>query len=133
MKQSISLIALVVPDYDDAIEFYVNTLGFSLIEDTPQGDGKRWVVVAPPNSSETGLLLALAANEAQTASIGNQTGGRVFLFLKTDDFARDYEDMRKKGVHFEEQPREETYGQVVVFRDPFGNRWDLVQNRAGNH
>lgn len=133
MKQSISLIALVVPDYDDAIEFYVDTLGFSLIEDTPQGDGKRWVIVAPPNSLETGLLLARAANEAQTASVGNQAGGRVFLFLKTDDFARDYEAMRKKGVHFEEQPREETYGQVVVFRDPFGNRWDLVQNRAGNH
>lgn len=133
MKQSISLIALVVPDYDDAIEFYVDTLGFSLIEDTPQGDGKRWVIVAPPNSSETGLLLARAANEAQTAIIGNQTGGRVFLFLNTDDFARDYENMRKKGVHFEEPPREETYGQVVVFCDPFGNRWDLVQNRAGNH
>lgn len=133
MAQYLSLIALVVPDYDDAIAFYVNTLGFDLIEDTPQGDGKRWVVVAPPGSRETRILLARAVNDAQTASIGNQTGGRVFLFLNTDDFTRDYDKMRQSGVHFEENPRNEPYGEVVVFRDPFGNRWDLVQFNAGNH
>ena len=133
MAQYLSLIALVVPDYDEAIEFYVNTLGFDLIEDTPQGDGKRWVVVAPPGSQETRILLARAVNDAQTASIGNQAGGRVFLFLNTDNFTRDYDKMRQSGVHFEENPRREPYGEVVVFRDPFGNRWDLVQFSAGNH
>ncbi|MFK5981029.1 MAG: VOC family protein [Rhizobiaceae bacterium] len=133
MAQYLSLIALVVPDYDKAIEFYVNTLGFNLIEDTPQGDGKRWVVVAPPGSRETRILFALAVNHAQTTSIGNQTGGRVFLFLHTDDFNRDYENMSQLGVVFEENPRNEPYGQVAVFRDPFGNRWDLVQFSAGNH
>jgi len=133
MAQYLSLIALVVPDYDEAIEFFVDVLDFRLIEDSPQGDNKRWVVVAPPGSRETRILLARAANDSQTARIGNQTGGRVFLFLHTDDFARDYNKMRQSGIHFEETPRMEPYGQVVIFHDPFGNRWDLVQFSAGNH
>ncbi|MBL4892863.1 MAG: VOC family protein [Rhizobiaceae bacterium] len=133
MGQYLSLIALVVPDYDEAIGFYVDILGFHLIEDTPQSDGKRWVVVAPPGSRETRILLARAVNDVQTASIGNQTGGRVFLFLHTDDFSVDYGKMCQSGVHFEESPRNEPYGEVAVFCDPFGNRWDLVQFSAGNH
>lgn len=126
MAQNISFVALVVPDYDLAIDFYVNKLGFELIEDTPQGD-KRWVVVAPPGANETRLLLARAVNDDQTASIGNQAGGRVFLFLNTDNFDDDVAKMRAAGVHFEEEPRSEVYGKVVVWRDPFGNRWDLLQ------
>jgi catechol 2,3-dioxygenase-like lactoylglutathione lyase family enzyme len=128
MRQSISLVALVVREYDEAIDFYVGTLGFSLVEDTyiPEQD-KRWVVVAPPGSTESRLLLARAAAEAQSSRIGNQTGGRVFLFLNTDDFWRDYHAYRAKGVVFVREPKEESYGTVAVFEDLYGNLWDLVQ------
>lgn len=125
MKQHIAMVALLVPDYDQALDFYVGSLGFELIEDTDQGD-KRWVVVAPPGG-ETRLLLARAATERQKLRTGDQTGGRVFLFLQTDDFDRDHSLMKLGGVHFEEEPRDEPYGRVAVFQDPFGNRWDLLQ------
>ncbi len=130
MKQFISLVALVVREYDEAIDFYVGALGFSLVEDTyiPEQD-KRWVVVAPPGSTESRLLLARAVGEAQSSRIGNQTGGRVFLFLHTDDFWRDYQAYKAKGVAFIREPREESYGTVAVFEDLYGNRWDLVQSR----
>jgi catechol 2,3-dioxygenase-like lactoylglutathione lyase family enzyme len=120
----IAAIALVVPDYDSAIAFYVGRLGFRLTEDVDQGR-KRWVTVEPPGGG-TRLVLARADDPAQTAAIGNQTGGRVFLFLATDDFARDHAAMSAAGVIFEETPRQEPYGTVAVWRDPFGNRWDLV-------
>ena len=119
--------ALVVRDYDEALAFYVGKLGFELIEDTVLGPDKRWVLVAPPGSRETRLLLAKAATPDQATRIGNQTGGRVFLFLHTDDFQRDYDRMRALGVHFCEQPRTEPYGTVAVFEDLCGNRWDLLQ------
>jgi catechol 2,3-dioxygenase-like lactoylglutathione lyase family enzyme len=130
MTQSIGALALVVRDYDEALAFYVGTLGFTLIEDTfiPAQD-KRWVVVAPPGSTGSRLLLARAVGEEQSSRVGNQTGGRVFLFLHTDDFWRDYESYRKKGVVFVRQPKEESYGTVAVFRDPYGNLWDLLQPR----
>lgn len=127
MKQFISAVSLVVPDYDQAIDFYVGQLGFELVEDTRLSPTKRWVTVAPPGSEETRLLLAKADGETQTASIGNQTGGRVFLFLTTDNFARDFSHYQKLGVSFLETPRREAYGSVVVFEDPFGNRWDLIE------
>jgi catechol 2,3-dioxygenase-like lactoylglutathione lyase family enzyme len=128
MKQAIGLVALVVRDYDEALDFYVATLGFSLIEDTYQpAQDKRWVVVAPPGASESRLLLARAVGEEQASRIGNQTGGRVFLFLYTDDFWRDYHAYRSKGVVFVREPKEESYGTVAVFQDLYGNRWDLVQ------
>jgi catechol 2,3-dioxygenase-like lactoylglutathione lyase family enzyme len=130
MTQFISAISLVVPDYDSAIGFYVEKLGFTLIEDTPMPHGKRWVLVAPPGAAETRLLLARAANAEQTAAIGNQTGGRVFLFLNTDDFDGDYATMKTRGVEFLEAPRDEPYGKVVVFTDPFGNKWDLIEPKA---
>lgn len=126
MAQCISFVALVVPDYDLAIDFYVGKLGFDLIEDTPQ-EGKRWVVIAPRGAKETRLLLAKADGPKQSAAIGNQAGGRVFLFLNTDSFDEDVARMRAAGVHFEEEPRSEVYGKVVVWQDPFGNRWDLLQ------
>jgi len=128
MRQSIGLVALLVREYDEAIEFYTGTLGFSLVEDTyiPEQD-KRWVVVAPPGSIESRLLLARAANEEQSSRIGNQTGGRVFLFLNTDDFWRDYHAYKAKGVVFVREPREESYGVVAVFKDLYGNLWDLLQ------
>jgi catechol 2,3-dioxygenase-like lactoylglutathione lyase family enzyme len=129
MRQLISTVTVVVPDYDAAIAFYVATLGFTLVEDTRLTEEKRWVLVAPPGSAETRLLLAKAATPEQRAAIGNQTGGRVFLFLSTDDFARDHEAMRRAGVRFLEEPREEPYGMVAVFADPFGNRWDLIGPR----
>lgn len=123
-------LALVVPDYDAAIDFYVGKLGFRLIEDVAQGAGKRWVTVAPPGDcAGTALLLARAVSAPQRAAIGNQTGGRVFLFLETDDFARDHAAMLAAGVTFEEAPRHEPYGTVAVWRDPFGNRWDLLQRK----
>ncbi|HEY1385787.1 MAG TPA: VOC family protein [Dongiaceae bacterium] len=125
--QHLSAIALVVPDYDEAIEFYAGTLGFELIEDTRLSDTKRWVLVAPPGSKETRLLLAKADGPEQKTRIGNQAGGRVFLFLHTDDFQRDFAAMRDKGVRFLEQPRRESYGTVAVFVDPYGNKWDLIQ------
>jgi catechol 2,3-dioxygenase-like lactoylglutathione lyase family enzyme len=128
MKQAIGLIALIVRDYDEAIAFYVDTLGFSLVEDTylPDQD-KRWVVVAPPSATECRLLLARAVGEEQISRVGNQTGGRVFLFLTTDDFWRDYHSYRAKGVEFVREPKAEPYGTVAVFRDPYGNLWDLLQ------
>ncbi|KAB0285525.1 VOC family protein [Vibrio fortis] len=133
VQQQIGNIALVVENYDDAIEFYTQKLQFTLVEDTDLGGGKRWVQVAPPNSNGTNLLLAQASTEPQTQAIGNQTGGRVFLFLQTNDFWRDYESMKAKGVMFNEEPRVEEYGTVVVFQDLYGNKWDLLQlNRSGN-
>ena len=131
MIQSIGLISLVVRDYDEAITFYVRTLGFALVEDTfiPE-QGKRWVVVAPPGSSGSRLLLALAANKEQEARIGDQTGGRVFLFLYTDDLARDYQAYVARGVSFVREPKEESYGTVAVFRDLYGNLWDLIEPKA---
>jgi catechol 2,3-dioxygenase-like lactoylglutathione lyase family enzyme len=130
MKQSIGLVSLVVPDYDEALAFYVGVLGFHLIEDSfiPE-QNKRWVVVAPPGARESGLLLARASNPEQAGRIGNQTGGRVFLFLYTDDFGRDYENYRSKGVVFVREPVQQPYGTVAVFRDPWGNLWDLLQPR----
>jgi catechol 2,3-dioxygenase-like lactoylglutathione lyase family enzyme len=124
---SIRMVSLVVRDYDEAIAFYVEALGFELVEDSDLGQGKRWVVVAPPGSQGIGLLLAQAANPAQDARVGDQTGGRVFLFLDTDDFDRDHTRMRAAGVTFIESPRVESYGTVAVFEDLYGNRWDLVQ------
>jgi len=131
MHQRIAHVALVVRDYDEALEFYVNKLGFELIEDTPQ-EGKRWVVVTPPGAKECTLLLAKASNEAQAQTIGQQTGGRVFLFLFTDDFQRDYERYRQAGVHFVRPPQQFDYGTVAVFEDLYGNLWDLVEPSATN-
>jgi catechol 2,3-dioxygenase-like lactoylglutathione lyase family enzyme len=131
MKQSIGHVALVVRDYDAAIAFYVGTLGFSLVEDSfvPE-QNKRWVVVAPPGATESNLLLARAVGEEQSSRIGNQTGGRVFLFLFTDDFWRDYNSYKGKGVKFVREPKDEPYGTVAVFQDLYGNLWDLVQRKA---
>jgi catechol 2,3-dioxygenase-like lactoylglutathione lyase family enzyme len=128
-RRHLGCIAIVVDDYDRAIEFYTGALGFELREDAPRGDGKRWVVVAPPGA-ETGLLLARAAGDAQSARIGDQTGGRVGFFLHTDDFRRDHAAMIAKGVRFLEAPREEEYGIVAVFEDLYGNKWDLLELRA---
>jgi len=128
MKQSIGYVALVVQDYDEAIKFYVDTLGFRLIEDTfIEAQNKRWVLVAPPGSTETRLLLARAIGAEQSSCIGNQTGGRVFLFLHTDDFWRDFHALKSKGVVFVRDPKEESYGIVAVFQDLYGNLWDLLQ------
>lgn len=127
MKQSLHAVTLVVDDYDRAIAFYVGTLGFQLLQDLDLGDGKRWVRVAPPGAVEGSLLLARAVDPDQVAAIGNQTGGRVGFFLQTDDFARDHAAMLDNGVIFEEAPRVEPYGTVAVWRDPFGNRWDLIE------
>ncbi|WP_047709240.1 VOC family protein [Plesiomonas sp. ZOR0011] len=126
-QQMIGKVALVVRDYDEAIAFYTEKMGFILTEDTPLGGGKRWVVVAPRGQQGTQLLLAKAVGEQQVAAIGNQSGGRVFLFLQTDDFWRDYHAMQQAGVSFCEAPREEAYGTVVVFQDLYGNKWDLLQ------
>ena len=127
MKQSLHAVTLVVDDYDRAIAFYVGTLGFQLLQDLDLGDGKRWVRVAPPGAAEGSLLLVRAVDAVQAAAIGNQTGGRVGFFLQTDDFARDHAAMLDNGVIFEEAPRVEPYGTVAVWRDPFGNRWDLIE------
>ena len=127
VHQRIGNIALLVADYDDAIAFYTSKLQFSLIADTDLGGGKRWVEIAPPNSNGSHLLLAKASTPQQQAAVGNQTGGRVFLFLHTNDFWRDYNAMLAKGVEFNEQPREESYGTVAVFQDLYGNKWDLLQ------
>ncbi len=128
MKQHLALTAIVVRDYDEAIDFYVGTLGFDLVEDTyvPEQQ-KRWVVVAPPGCVESRLLLARAVGDEQSSRIGNQTGGRVFLFLYTDDFWRDYRAYQDKGVEFVREPKTESYGTVTVFKDLYGNLWDLVQ------
>ncbi len=128
MIQSVVHIALVVKDYDEAIEFYTKKLHFTLIEDTYQEEqDKRWVVVSPPSSSGTTILLARASKPEQLSFIGNQAGGRVFLFLGTDDFWRDYKEMIEKGIEFVREPKEESYGTVAVFKDLYGNLWDLVQ------
>lgn len=126
-KKCLAYVSIVVDDYDKAIDYYTGKLGFTLIEDTPQ-EGKRWVVVSPNPESDCNLLLSRASNETQKAFIGNQCGGRVFLFLQTDDFWRDYHTMKAAGVRFCEEPRVEEYGTVVVFEDLYGTRWDLLQN-----
>ena len=127
MKQRIAHIALVVDDYDKAIQFYTRKLNFDLIEDTILSENKRWVLVAPKGSSECKLLLARAASEEQVSRIGNQTGGRVFLFLHTDDFERDYHDLKSKEIEFVRGPSKEDYGTVAVFKDIYGNLWDLIE------
>lgn len=127
MKQEIALIALVVKDYDEAIDFYTRKLLFSLVEDTALSETKRWIVIAPPGSTGTRILLARAANQEQLSSIGHQTGGRVFLFLHTDDFWRDFNRMTANDINFVRPPHEEPYGQVAVFEDLYGNLWDLIQ------
>jgi catechol 2,3-dioxygenase-like lactoylglutathione lyase family enzyme len=123
----ISLMSLLVEDYDAALAFYVGKLGFQLVEDTDLGAGKRWVVVRPKDAAGSGLLLARAVGERQSARLGDQTGGRVFLFLQTEDFQRDFTAMTQAGVHFIETPRQEAYGTVAVFEDLYGNRWDLIE------
>jgi catechol 2,3-dioxygenase-like lactoylglutathione lyase family enzyme len=130
MPQKLGYIALLVRDYEEAIAFYTTKLGFHLIEDTDLGNGKRWVLVRPPGSTGTDLLLARAVNPEQASRVGNQTGGRVFLFLHTDDFWRDYQGMSSRGVNFCRPPSEESYGTVAVFEDLYGNKWDLLQLKA---
>ncbi len=127
MRQGLHAVTLVIPDYDAAIAFYTKVLNFTLTQDIDLGGGKRWVRVTPPGSDGASLLLAKADGPTQTAAIGNQTGGRVGFFLETDDFVRDHTAMLAQGVQFEETPRHEPYGIVAVWRDPFGNRWDLIQ------
>ena len=127
MKKYIGAISLLVRDYDEAVSFYVDKLGFRLLEDSDLGAGKRWILIAPQDSAEACLLLAKAASPEQLSRVGNQTGGRVFLFLHTEDFQRDYEAMKSKGVRFLEEPRHESYGTVVVFEDLYGNKWDLLE------
>jgi catechol 2,3-dioxygenase-like lactoylglutathione lyase family enzyme len=133
MKQKIAHIALVVKDYDDAIKFYTEKLDFQLLEDTKLSQHKRWVLIAPKGATECCLLLAKASNDKQIASIGNQTGGRVFLFLFTDDFWRDYNKMLDRDIHFVRPPKEEEYGWVAVFEDLYGNLWDLLQPNENNN
>jgi catechol 2,3-dioxygenase-like lactoylglutathione lyase family enzyme len=131
MKQAIIHLALVVRDYDEAIEFFTRKLHFTLVEDTYQPEqNKRWVVVTPTGSTGTTLLLARASTPEQTEFIGNQTGGRVFLFLETDDFWRDYNEMKSLGIEFVRGPNDETYGTVAVFKDLYGNLWDLIERRG---
>ncbi len=130
MNQKIGYVALLVRDYDEALAFYTGVLGFDLIEDTALGGGKRWVLVAPPGAAGTYLLLAKATTPEQAARIGDQTGGRVFLFLRTNDFWRDYHALRARGLQFTEEPRRESYGMVAVFVDLYGNRWDLLELRT---
>lgn len=131
MRQWIGQVAIVVRDYDEALAFYVGVLGFNLIEDTPlPAQSKRWVVVAPPGTNSSRLLLARAAGDEQSSRIGNQTGGRVFLFLYTDDFWRDFRAYKSKGVSFVREPKEEEYGTVAVFKDLYGTLWDLLEPRA---
>ena len=128
MQQAIAHVAIVVREYDEAIDFYVGVLGFRLVEDSPRPEqDKRWVVVAPPGGSGASLLLARATTSAQRARVGDQTGGRVFLFLQTDDFWRDYQRYLAAGVEFVRPPSEEAYGTVAVFKDLYGNLWDLLQ------
>ncbi len=138
MKKYIGAISLLVRDYDEAISFYVDKLGFRLLEDTDMGAGKRWILIAPQDSAKTlrsnsgqaCLLLAKAVSPEQLSRVGDQTGGRVFLFLHTDSFQRDYEAMKSKGIRFLEEPRHETYGTVVVFEDLYGNKWDLLEMKG---
>ena len=124
-RRSVGAVTVLVPDYQEAIDYFVGTLGFTLIEDTRLSEEKRWVPVSP--GAGTCLLLAKARGERQSAAIGNQSGGRVFLFLTTDDFWRDYRTYMKRGVAFQEEPRHEEYGMVAVFKDRYGNRWDLIE------
>jgi catechol 2,3-dioxygenase-like lactoylglutathione lyase family enzyme len=134
MQQSIGYIALVVRDYDEAISWFTEKLGFDLIEDSGSkdrhGEDKRWVLMAPKGSQGSRVLLARASNAEEMSRVGNQTGGRVFLFLQTDDFQRDFSAMRSRGVKFREEPRHELYGTVAVFEDLYGNKWDLLQLKA---
>jgi len=129
MSLSIATVALVVADYDAAIRFFCDSLGFALVEDTPLGGGKRWVVVGPPGARGARLLLARASDERQSAAIGGQAGGRVGFFLETDDFARDFAAFTERGVRFFEAPRHEPYGIVAVFEDLCGNKWDLIETK----
>jgi catechol 2,3-dioxygenase-like lactoylglutathione lyase family enzyme len=129
MNQRIAHIALVVEDYDEAVAFYTQKLGFDLLEDTTLSDTKRWVLVAPKNTNGSALLLAKAANEEQKARVGNQAGGRVFLFLETDDFWRDFNSYTQSGIRFVREPVIESYGTVAVFEDLYGNLWDLIENK----
>ena len=129
MSRRITQMALLVRDYDEAIRFFTRALGFELLEDSPRGNGKRWVRVGPAGDDGAALLLARAATPGQERAIGNQSGGRVFLFLETDDFARDYARLQAEGVRFTEEPRHEEYGTVVVFLDLYGNKWDLIERR----
>ncbi|WP_113406763.1 VOC family protein [Hyphomicrobiales bacterium] len=130
MPQSLFLVTLVIDDYDRAKTFYCDALGFECLADEVQPESKRWVVVRPKGGEGAALLLAQAASDSQRAAIGNQTGGRVGFFLKTDDFARDHAAMKAKGVRFLEEPRHEVYGTVAVFADPYGNTWDLIQHSS---
>ena len=130
MKQQLALTTLLVANYDEALDFYVKKVGFELVEDGQLDDTKRWVVVRPPGMDQGGLLLAQAVGEKQKKAIGNQSGGRVFLFLHTDDFERDYQRMRDAGVKFKEKPRHEVYGTVAVFEDLYGNLWDLLEPKG---
>lgn len=133
MNQSIAHIALVVRDYDEALAFYVDKLGFRLVEDTYQPEqDKRWVVIAPPGSSYTTILLARASKPEQEPFVGNQSGGRVFLFLSSDNFDRDYRAMQATGIHFVREPKKEDYGTVAVFEDLYGNLWDLIEYAPGH-
>ena len=132
MNQRISHIALVVKDYDEAIKFYTKKLNFDLLEDTPIDENKRWVLIAPPGAKECCLLLAKAANEEQLKSVGNQSGGRVFLFLFTDDFERDYHRMIEQNIIFVRPPKQYNYGKVAVFEDLYGNLWDLLEPNGNN-
>lgn len=132
MYQRIAQVAIVVKEYDEAIQFYTQKLDFELLEDTQLSPEKRWVVIAPKGSKESGILLAKAANETQAASIGNQTGGRVGFFLFTDDFWRDYHKMVEREVHFVRPPAEHEYGTVAVFEDLYGNLWDFIQPNEKN-
>ena len=129
MNQAIAQVTLVVKNYDEAIAFYTQKLGFKLVDDIQLDANKRWVTVSPPSLNGLSLLLAEAVNDEQKKAIGNQSGGRVFLFLHTDDFWRDYQRMKKQGVKFNEHPREEPYGTVVVFKDLYGNLWDLIERK----
>lgn len=128
-NQKIASVSFLVPDYDEGIDYFVNSLGFTLTSDVAMGGGKRWVVVHPPNSDTgtgCGLVLAVPSNDVQKSALGNQAGGRVWLFLHSDNFWQDYEKMKSKGVVFMEEPRKEPYGDVVVFKDKWGNRWDFM-------
>ena len=127
MKQALATVSLLVPSYEAGLRFYVDVLGFRLVEDTPLGSGKRWVIVAPPGDGGARLLLAEPSSPEQVAAVGRQAGGRVFLFLETDDFWRDHRRYVSAGVSFLEQPRHEPYATVAVFQDPFGNKWDLLE------
>ncbi len=133
MVQKIAHVALLVRDYDEALTYFTHSLGFRVIEDVDLGEGRRWILVGPADQDGTSLLLAQASTPEQSDRVGNQTGGRVFLFLHTDDFWRDYRELKAKGVRFNEGPREEEYGTVAVFEDLYGNKWDLIQLRKAKN